>query len=75
MWAFGLQELQPSFPPPLRRNLVHPAAHSRQFKMGMPHTLRMIHMTLDAQTLFIFIEHKNRAPKSPVFYCKIQLCD
>ena len=29
-WAFGLQELQPSFPPPLGKDPVHPAAHSKQ---------------------------------------------
>ena len=67
MWAFGLQELHPSFPPPLRKDLVHPAAHSKQFKRGMPHTLRMIPNALDEHTLFISREHKNRAPKSPVF--------
>ena len=34
MWAFGLQELQPSFPPSLGKDQVHPAAHSKQFKEG-----------------------------------------
>ena len=38
-WAFGLQELQPSFPPSLGKNPVH---HFRSFKVifrGMPHAL------------------------------------
>ena len=70
MWAFGLQELHPSFPPPLRKDLVHPAAHSKQFKRGMPHTLKMIPNALDKHTLFISRGHKNRAPKSPVFAVK-----
>ena len=42
MWAFGLQELQPSFPPSLGKDQVHPAAHSKQFNRGMPHPLRLI---------------------------------
>ena len=36
----GCRKLQPSFPPPLRKDLVHPAAHSKQFKRGMPQSLR-----------------------------------
>ena len=29
MWAFGLQELQPSFPPSLGKDQVHPAVDQR----------------------------------------------
>jgi len=42
MWAFGLQELQPSFPPPLWKDQVHPAVHSKQFIRGMTHPPRLI---------------------------------
>ena len=42
MWAFGLQELQPSFPPSLGKDQVHPAAHSKGFIWGMQHKLRLI---------------------------------
>ena len=38
-------------------------------KRDMPQPLRLI-LTPDAQTHFIFREHKNRAPKSPVFAVK-----
>ena len=45
MWAFGLQDLQPSFPPQLGKDQVHPAAHSKQLTRGMPHPLKLIPYT------------------------------
>ncbi|MBQ8053942.1 MAG: hypothetical protein IJ198_09105, partial [Lachnospiraceae bacterium] len=49
--AFGLQELQPSFPPSLGNDLVHPAAHSKQFIRDMTHTLRLIPATTQKNSL------------------------
>ena len=55
-WAFGLQELQASFPPPLRKDQVHPSAHSKQLIRGMSHPLRLFS---DARQLhFIRALHK-----------------
>ncbi|MBQ8052944.1 MAG: hypothetical protein IJ198_03950, partial [Lachnospiraceae bacterium] len=64
-WAFGLQELQPSFPPSLGNDLVHPAAHSKQFIRDMTHTLRLIPATTQKQPDGCFFdERKNRAHPS-----------
>ena len=51
--AFGLQELQPSFPPSLGKDQVHPAAHSKRFIRGMPHALKLIPATARAILFFI----------------------
>ena len=70
MWAFGLQELQPSFPPSLGKDQVHPAAHSKQFNRGMPHSLGLSFYA-GRKAIFHIGKKKNQALSLEAWFCVI----